>query len=232
MKNAVKAFLAIQIFLYTAVPVCSLIAILTGYEFSMRSYIAYAAVLTAVAVAAAILAIKNKDTDIGAVNRAFAALVLPASLLNGLCYIVLSERKIVILCMAVCSLCAVVYTRKYVKSDIVKLLSSAASAIIAVLLSLVSVLCFIIGGFFLNRVVESKPSPGGLYVAQVIESDQGALGGDTFVRVYDVKDFYFFKFSRMIKEVYSGDWMDYENIAVYWQDDNTVVVNGSACKIE
>ncbi len=109
------------------------------------------------------------------------------------------------------------------------------SAIIALLaLILVPIICFAVfmvtffGSIGEDTVIQTLPSPDGTRYAEVIESDQGALGGDTVVRVY--KSNTLFKGRGEI--VYRGEWREYEDMEIYWKDDGTLVINDVEYAIE
>lgn len=86
-----------------------------------------------------------------------------------------------------------------------------------------------------NTVVESIESPDGTYLAVVTDSDQGAMGGNTYVDVYDQKrsvDFYVVKFSKPYSRVYQGDWGEYKYMEIEWKDKNTLMINGESYLID
>lgn len=109
------------------------------------------------------------------------------------------------------------------------------SVIIALLaLILVPMFCFSVfmvtffGSIGEDTVIQTLPSPDGTGYAEVIESDQGALGGDTVVRVY--KSNTLFKGRGEI--VYRGEWREYEDMEIFWKDDGTLVINDVEYAIE
>ena len=71
-----------------------------------------------------------------------------------------------------------------------------------------------------NTVVQTPESPDGEYVAQVIRSDQGALGGDTLVEVYPKEK------PRQKQRVYVGEWGEYTAMEICWKTDTCLVING------
>jgi hypothetical protein len=102
------------------------------------------------------------------------------------------------------------------------------SVIIALLaLILVPMICFSVfmvvffGSIGEDTVIQTLPSPDGNRYAEVIDCDHGALGGDTVVRVY--KSNTLFKGRGEI--VYEGEWREYEDMEIYWKDDDTLVIN-------
>ena len=85
-----------------------------------------------------------------------------------------------------------------------------------------------------NTVVQTIESPNGEYYAQVIDSDQGALGGDTLVDVYQKSGInaFLFKIEKKPQRVYWGDWGEFENMQIYWKDDNRLVINSVEYEIK
>ncbi len=85
-----------------------------------------------------------------------------------------------------------------------------------------------------NTVVKTVSSPSGKYYAQVIDSDQGALGGDTHVDVYQECGInaLLFRIEKNPRRVYFGDWGEYENMKIYWKDDNCLVINSVEYEME
>ena len=85
-----------------------------------------------------------------------------------------------------------------------------------------------------NTVVQTVESPSGKYYAEVIDSDQGALGGDTVVNVYEEKgiNLFLFKIEKEPQRVYLGEWGAFENMEIYWKDDGCIVINSVEHKIE
>ena len=73
-------------------------------------------------------------------------------------------------------------------------------------------------------------SPDREYKAEVVDSDQGALGGAVFVNVCNTEpviDLYFIKVSKKPHCVYSGEWGGYKGMELYWKDNHILSVNGS-----
>ena len=100
----------------------------------------------------------------------------------------------------------------------------AISVTLGCLLALVFCFAFLIkltfGGMWENTVVEKIPSPGGNYYAEVIDSNQGAMGGNTFV---DVREQGLFKESVRI---YTGVYGEFNSMEIYWKGENCLVING------
>ena len=77
-----------------------------------------------------------------------------------------------------------------------------------------------------NTVVQTLESLDGTYVAQVISSDQGAMGGSTLVEVYPEGK------PRQKQRVYMGQWGEHCALDIYWKTDTCLVINGVEYPIE
>ena len=110
-------------------------------------------------------------------------------------------------------------------------------AVCAVLNSVL--LLFLLWNFFMvmtfgqigeNTIVKQVSSPNKIYTAILINSDQGALGGDTLVDVeYTASktDIWFSWLIKIKKSVYAGEWGEFETMSLEWKDDNTLLINSS-----
>ena len=82
-------------------------------------------------------------------------------------------------------------------------------------------------GFGSRTVLAAQVSPGSIYAAEVIDSNEGALGGATQLLVYrNDKSFSLgpFSFRKDQKEIYSGPWGEFETLS--WIDGEKLSLNG------
>ena len=81
-----------------------------------------------------------------------------------------------------------------------------------------------------TTVVQTLYSPEGTYYAELIDSDQGALGGDTIVDVYTTSaklDLFFLEISKDPQTVYFGDWGEFKNMKLEWESEQVLLINGA-----
>ena len=84
-------------------------------------------------------------------------------------------------------------------------------------------------------VVQTLYSPEGTQYAQLIDSDQGALGGDTIVYVYKTSaklDLVFLKISKDPQTVYFGDWGEFKTMKLEWESEQILRINGHPLEIQ
>jgi hypothetical protein len=124
------------------------------------------------------------------------------------------------------SVCAWVMFARFGGPKALKTVSGTLSALLYMCL-LCSFPAFIIGfNIGENTVVQSVPSPDGKQVAQVIDSDDGALGGDTFVDVSRGSTNLLLLCIEETRRVYIGEWGEFNNMRIVWRDDDTLLING------
>lgn len=123
------------------------------------------------------------------------------------------------------------------KSDILKTLKVTAIALassFAMLLILFMVFLGIMRQMFVKEtVVDRILSPEGTRFAEIVDSDQGALGGNTVVYVKDtlVTDFLLFSV-RNEERIYVGEWREYGNMRVEWISEDCLKINSKEYVIE
>lgn len=111
------------------------------------------------------------------------------------------------------------------RSGIITYIVTIISAIIFNMLGFVIIgLC--IGGFGDYIIIDQKVSPNNMYRVVTIDSDLGALGGDTCVKS---EELYFGIIKRDMKTLYHGRWG--EKPKVIWVDDNIVNIDGKDMNI-
>ena len=128
-----------------------------------------------------------------------------------------------------CMICALVlFFRHSPKSES----RNAFIAIYSILLVPLLLFSFVIGFFsllFLNfghtEIVIAEPSPNALFVAEVISSCQGALGGSTGINIRrqnrDI-NLLIGSFQQNPTRVYSGRWGEHEFMTLNWTCDNVL----------
>jgi len=73
-------------------------------------------------------------------------------------------------------------------------------------------------------------SPERRYEAQLIDVDEGALGGSTIVDVKDldnVMDLGLVRFDS-VNRIYRTGWGAFENMQIVWKDEHTLLIDGQA----
>ena len=121
----------------------------------------------------------------------------------------------------------------YNKIKWLKICVAVIVGIFAVFFFQILFLSMLLSNFGENTVVHTAKSPDNTYIAWVVSSDQGALGGSTEVYVRNTqKDILFV--SGMLKteskNLWSGRWGT--EVTLSWEDDDTLVIDGKSYDVE
>ena len=148
--------------------------------------------------------------------------LLPISVLTSFMCIFRCREPFIIGCTLVATGCLVVISLRYKKHGLM-----ALSAVLLLTLVFLGSLFSMLDGLSVDTVVQTIPSPDGSYYAQVIDSDQGAMGGRTVVEICPQEglDALLFRIQKKSWEIYSGPWGEAEYLRVRWKDNNTLEIN-------
>ena len=82
--------------------------------------------------------------------------------------------------------------------------------------------------FSRNTVVKSEKSPNSLYLAEIIDNNQGALGGSTKVKVIKQNcsiNLLLGKIEKNPTVIYSGKWSEFNEMNLRWETDEILYIN-------
>jgi len=109
---------------------------------------------------------------------------------------------------------------------VLKILGCILATFAVVLFSFAALIASLFGDMYKNTVVQTVESPFGGYYAEVIDSDQGAMGGNTFVDVYEKGGIDWWIFKKKPQRIYRGPWGEYNRMEIAWVDENCLMING------
>ena len=129
--------------------------------------------------------------------------------------------------------CAFFLIYEHGRSKVIKTVFGILSLLCICFFCVVLFFRLLFGNFGENAVVKTVESPNKEYYAEVIDSDQGALGGNTFVDVYEksIIKTPILTVCKKPKRIYSGKWGEYKKMQIYWKDDTCLVINSVEYKI-
>lgn len=83
-------------------------------------------------------------------------------------------------------------------------------------------------------VIQEAVSPDGSYTAQLIDDNQGALGGSTLVKVTqaDILPLGFAAFRPETKTVYNSSWGEFMTTTLSWADETTLLINDTPYPVQ
>ncbi|MBR0509462.1 MAG: hypothetical protein IJJ85_05045 [Clostridia bacterium] len=116
-----------------------------------------------------------------------------------------------------------------VRKKALKVVSLIVTVLAGAAVFVISLSCLLLYDFGKCTVVKAVPSTQGTYVAEVVDVNDGALGGATDVYVYESRSFDtpLFRIYKKPKHVYNDEWGEYKNMNIYWENDTLLRVNGT-----
>lgn len=126
--------------------------------------------------------------------------------------------------------CAVTLALRSAETTLFMVLQSAVTILFSLAIFFLVFFQATFGQIGCTEIVRTLPSPDGTYCAHLINSDQGALGGDTLVEVHDTRyslDLFFFQVRRESRLVYLGEWGEFQTMDLSWKDDQTLMIDGT-----
>ncbi len=234
MKKKMLFFGYFQFFLVILLPAGAGLSAVFGYTFELASYSLFAILTALMSVYTAILSTKHIECAESKGIRVLFSLLAPLSLINAVFYMLECRIIWVIVSVFTCVGCCCYLTVRYGKPLALKIVAWILFAVMILPVGYFGFLSLIFGGIGKNTVVKTVTSPSGTFYAEVTDSDQGALGGDTLVDVYKKSgiNVLLFKIVKKPQRVYVGDWGEFEDMQIYWKDDRCLVINSSEYEIE
>lgn len=233
MKKLLSVSPIILFFLYALLPIGHWVGGMCGYQFTLRNYEWTVIGLTVVSIIFLIL-LSALKISFNKVNSVFSALLFPISVLSGFSFVSDSSWEFTFFFVLLNCTCSIVMLIKFSKDKVLKIVTAVLSSLLLVLLLLFVFIDLLFQDFGANIVVKSAVSPRKTYTAEVINNDQGALGGSTLVNVRKNKkiNLRICEFSKTPIRVYIGVWGEFDRMEISWKDEETLLINQKEYKIK
>ena len=233
MKIVIAVLMCILLVMTLLVPAGTVIAGAFGYTFTVFNISVYAIIIAVLSACLLILCIVNKE-PVNDFSVCLAFILPPLSLINTT-FCVLHYPSAAVAAGTIISavLCGIV-AGMIIKSSALRIVLIVLSTL---LVGMVGAACFfslVFGNFGAKTVVKTVESPSGKYYAELIDDDQGALGGATRVWVYEKGGINcaIFKMVKSPQEVYCGKWGEFEDMEIHWKDDDYLVINSKEYELD
>lgn len=234
-KKSVPDF--VTLVLYSFLPLLWVISILFRYDFTLYSNKYHVVLLCICAIIFTIYHFKYKD-KVYVNNLVFISLFF-LSILNGAILIFLSGWLIGVVFSILSTICFLCLICEFSNNLWIKIFIIIVSIITIIIFSAVSFFIYISSAIFddfgYNKVVKTILSPNKVYVAHVIDNDQGTFVGGTYVDVKkNSKDINLIvcKLSNSYSRIYSGEWREYEDMKIDWVNDYIIKINNKEYNIK
>lgn len=227
MKKALTILISLLFALTILTPGCTWLSACLGYRFILFYLPAFAVILALLSVCIVVLTFITKESFDKPVSQTLLVIIAPLSWLNVMSLLDTKQIWVAVIAFVYVGSCHYL-SIKHGKPLALKILALVISAILALPICFFSFLSLAIGPFGENTVVQVVPSPNGEYYAEVIDSDQGALGGNTIVDVYTNNNINLglFRIEQKPQQVYCGEWGEHLDMQIYWKEDDCLVIDG------
>ncbi len=234
MKKAECILLCLTFALTVLYPAGFITAECLGYSFEIISISAFAVTVALLSVCTVLLNCVYKSTPENKAVKILSAVMTTFSLINALLCILGCSEILVIVSALISVGCSVFLTVKHGKPLTLKIAALVLSALMVFPSIFLVYIASVFGVIAQNTVIQTIESPSGKYCAQVIDSDQGALGGSTFVDVCEKSgiSLFVFKIEKKPERIYVGGYKEFENMQIYWKDGKCLIINSKECEIE
>lgn len=231
----VTSFLSCILFVLTILyPVGVILTACFGYRFILANISGYCITIAILFVCTVFLDPIHKRTHENETMANLYAVITLLTLISAFFYIFECRQLGVLISSLVSAGCCCYLTVKYGKPLKLKITALVLSGLMVLPLCFFGFMSLTFGNIGHNTVVQTIESPNGTYYAQVIDSDQGALGGDTIVNVCKTSrlNAIVFKIEKKPKTIYRGEWGEFKTMQIHWEDENCLVIDSIEYKIQ
>lgn len=127
-------------------------------------------------------------------------------------------------------ICSMVVFFLYPHKDNIKTGLGIIYSILVVLIFFILLVFLFFGNFSVDKTINSKMSPNSKYFVEIIENDQGALGGNTYVRVWmQSKNINIFigTIKKVPKYIYRGRYGQMYGATLWWETDEILYIDNA-----
>jgi hypothetical protein len=123
-------------------------------------------------------------------------------------------------------ICSVALFFSYKRGKLAKIVLGIIHAAFLLLTIYILLIAFMMADFGSNNVIGTHMSPNSVYMAELIASDQGALGGATIVTATRNSRIRNLLVGKLSRRIYFGRWGEFEDMILRWETDKTLYING------
>ncbi len=208
-------------------PLGSLISKCFGYEIELTNYTVFSVICTIFSLTSIILNIRIKPSFDNVTINIIFGLMSPISFLNVFYYL-FDYFQLWMVGLSVITVCCCWYlTLKHGKPIVLKIISIILSAFMILPICYSYFIVLIFGTLAQYTVVNTIKSPNETYYIEIIDNDQGALGGDTIIYLYENKGInaVIFKTYKKPTRILQDDYGAHTNMDIHWENDQLLIIN-------
>lgn len=232
-KNIIKNGPLIILISYLFIPILYFISLLFNYKLIVFNNIIFSIVLALISILLTYLSI-NKIDKCKSFSYGIVFTLPFMSIINMIfCAIVISDIYCTII-ISITLLCSLILVIKFLDYKL-KIVSIVLAGILLFCTWFIIFVVSFFGNFGSENIIYEVKSPNHKLIAKIIDDDQGALGGSTYVGIYNNKkdiNFVIVKFKQIPNIIYEGKWGEFNSMTIDWKDNKTILINDKAYSIK
>ena len=234
MKKAISVLGCVLLAFVVFVPLGTIVCLRCGWVFELTNAAAF--YLTGAVLVLAVLILSLLADTVDSVPIAWIYAVTALLSIVGLLFaaVLYSDTPLAVVFAALIPLGCIGLAILHVPSRTGRIIGIVLSATLMIPVVCLTFLTLLFGNIGRRTVVQSVSSPDGAYYAELIDDDQGALGGSTVVQVRDSRCFdgWCFTVTDRFRVIYHGEWGEFKYMTICWKDNRCLLINDKEYPIE
>ena len=213
MRFYAKISSCVLVGIYAFIPFCLLYSNLLGFDFSLSDYTLFSIIFVFVSVLMLVAVFVKTELFIGKVFSCLFGGAVPLGFVVWLFYLSKSNLSCETGCVLLAVFCIIAIIIRIVKGRKAKIITSISCVVSFLVVTFFMIFFLFMGSIGTSTVLDTIQSP--------------AFGGNTVVEVSKKRksDILIFCFEEKGKQIYIGEWNEYDDMEIYWKDDSCLVIN-------
>ncbi|MBQ8359008.1 MAG: hypothetical protein IJX37_03700 [Oscillospiraceae bacterium] len=232
MKKLLSVLVCLLLSMIVFLPLGVALSAIFGYQFTLGNAFVFLIITVVLAAVLVALSLINKEVVENKIVQIIFAVTTPCALISTVFYMTACGGKCLLPCLLLCAGCCYLTIRQG-QPQVIRVGALVLTASLLLPVGLFCAMMLAVNAAKVDTVVQTVASPNGTYYANVINSDQGEMGGNTFVKVYESRelDAVVFKISKKPQLVYTGEKGEFENMELAWNGEDSLLINSVEYKI-
>lgn len=233
MKKIASVSLWLLLCLHLLYPIGIGIASAFNCNFMLFHELFYGVIVFVLSLFLTVIIMKKYASDLPKHAAVAAALLPAAAMINAFFFLLHAKDATAAVCILITAVFAIMLSAEAGAPTLLKGIGVAVFCCAVIPIGLLTLVRVSAGDLTQNTVVATYPSPDGAYYVEITDSDQGALGGDTFVRVYRNQklNFVLFRIEPKPQHLLTADFGAYQTMTVVWKDSTHVSIDGTVYEV-
>ena len=227
MKRFAKIIAFTLFVIHSFIPVLLMLSNLFVFSFSLTNYTVLSVICAFVSAFTLVVVFIKTELFLGNTYSLLFGFSLPLCVIDWVFFLSKCDVSFPIVLMLVAFVCVAAINVRLLKSKGTKIILSVLTAVCFLFVTFFAVIFVFMDSIGASTVFDTVQSPDEIYYADIIDVDQGALGGNMVVKVSKKRkaDVLIFRFEEKGKTVYIGEWNEYGDMEIFWKGNDCLVIN-------